>query len=169
MLSIREKGARLCDGLTRRDALHAGGLGLLGLSLPELLRGRAAAGSPDAGAARRGGRAKSCILLFLMGGPPQHSTWDPKPDAPQAIRGLFKPIPTAGPGLHFGELMPRLARLADRLCVLRAVATDDNAHSSSGYFMLTGYPHQPTNFENANPGPPNNCPTLGAYVQRLRG
>jgi hypothetical protein len=169
MLTIRAGGTRLCDGLTRRDVLHAGGLGLLGLSLPQLLRGRAAGGERPPGTSRRGGRARSCILLFLMGGPPQHSTWDPKPDAPEQVRGLFKPIATAVPGLQLSELMPRLARQADKLCVLRAVATDDNAHSSSGYFMLTGYPHQPTNFENANPGPPNNWPTLGAYVQRLRG
>ncbi len=169
MLTIREKGVRLCDGLTRRDVLHVGGLGFLGLSLPELLRGRAAFAAEGApGTPRRGARAKSCILLFLMGGPPQHSTWDPKPDAPAEIRGLFKPIPTAVPGLQISELMPRLARQADKLCLLRAVATDDNAHSSSGYFMMTGYPHQPTNFENANPGPPNNWPTLGAYLQRLR-
>src|SRR5438270_6717937 len=139
MLTIRAGSARLCDSLTRRDVLHVGSLGLLGASLPGLLRGRAAA------AAGRGPRARSCIVLFLMGGPPQHSTWDPKPDAPEQIRGLFKPIPTSVPGMHVGELMPRLARLADRLCILRAVATDDNAHSSSGYSMMTGYPHQPTN------------------------
>ena len=161
MLILREQGTRLCDSLTRRAMLHAGGLGFLGLSLPELLRGRAAAPA-------RGARARSCILLFLMGGPPQHSTWDPKPDAPEQIRGQFKPIATSVPGVQVGELMPRLARLADKLCILRAVSTGDNAHSSSGYYMMTGHPHQPTNFENANPGPPNNWPTLGAYVQRLR-
>src|SRR5262245_7402348 len=165
MLTFRAKGARLCDGLTLRDVLHAGGLGLLGLSLPELLRNRAAAGERASG----GKRAKSCIVLFLMGGPPQQSTWDPKPDAPEQIRGEIKPIATSVPGIQFGELMPRLARQADKLCVLRAVSTDDNAHSSSGYFMMTGYPHQPMNFENANPGAPNNWPTLGAYVQQLRG
>jgi hypothetical protein len=164
MLTIRAEGTRLCDGITRRDMLHAGGLGLLGLSLPELLRTRAAAGE----SARRGARARSCIVLFLMGGPPQHSTWDPKPDAPEQIRGVFKPIATSVPGVQVGELMPRLARHADKLSILRAVSTDDNAHSSSGYYMMTGYPHQPTNTENANPGPPNNWPTLGAYVQRLR-
>jgi hypothetical protein len=163
MLTIRANGARLCDGLSRRDVLQAGGLGFLGLSLPELLRGRAAADT-----VRRGGRAKSCILLFLMGGPPQHSTWDPKPDAPAEIRGQFKPIATSVPGIQVGELMPRLARRADKLAILRAVSTDDNAHSSSGYYMMTGYPHQPMNFENANPGPPNNWPTAGAYVQYLR-
>jgi hypothetical protein len=167
MLTIRGKGARLGDGLTRRDVLHAGGLGLFGLSLPELLRGRArAAKAPGRGT--RGPRAKACIVLFLMGGPPQHSTWDPKPDAPDLIRGEFKPIATSVPGTKVSELLPRLARLADKLCLLRAVCTDDNAHSSSGYYMMTGRPHQPMNAENVNPGPPNNWPTLGAYVQRLR-
>jgi hypothetical protein len=102
-----------------------------------------------------------------MGGPAQHSTWDPKPDNPVEIRGEFKPIDTAVPGMQFGELMPQLARQAGKLCILRAVATNDGAHSSSGYYMMTGQPHQPMNFENANPGPPNNWPTLGAYVQRL--
>jgi hypothetical protein len=168
MLTIRAKGARLCDGLTRRDVLHVGGLGTLGLSLPQLLRGRAEAAAAELPGPRRG-RARSCILLFLMGGPPQHSTWDPKPDAPAEVRGAIRPIATAVPGLQIGELMPRLARLADRLCVLRAVSTRDNAHSSSGYYMMTGQPHQPMNVENANPGAPNNWPTLGAIVQRLRG
>src|SRR5262245_6187817 len=136
MLTIRATGARLCDGLTRRDVLHVGGLGLLGLSLPQLQRGRATAASPGAAApALPRGQARSCILLFLMGGPPQHSTWDPKPDAPPEIRGEFRPIATSVPGLQVGELMPRLARRADKLCVLRAVATNDNAHSSSGYYM----------------------------------
>jgi len=141
--------------------LQAGGLGLFGLSMSELAMGRAAAGP-----AKR--QAKACIVLFLMGGPPQHSTWDPKPMATDQVRGDFKPIATSVPGLHVGELMPRLARLADKLCILRAVSTDDNAHSSSGYYMLTGHPHQPMNVENANPGPPNNWPALGGVVQRLR-
>jgi hypothetical protein len=104
-----------------------------------------------------------------MGGPPQHSTWDPKPDAPQEVRGAFGPIATSVPGIHIGELMPRLAQRMDRLALLRAVSTGDNAHSSSGYYMMTGVPHQPMNFENANPGAPNNWPTLGALVQRVRG
>ena len=169
MLTLRDQGARMCDGLTRREVLHMGSLGFLGLSLPALLRGRVAAATREGSSTQpHGARARSCILLFLMGGPPQHSTWDPKPDAPELVRGLFKPIATSVPGIRISELMPRLARLANQLCLLRAVATDDNAHSSSGYYMLTGYPHQPTNFENANPGPPNNWPTLGAYLHRLR-
>src|SRR5438270_9082345 len=69
--------------------------------------------------------------------------------------------------MQISELMPRLARHADKLCILRAMSTGDNAHSSSGYYMLTGQPHQPMNFENANPGPPNDSPSLGALVGRL--
>ena len=65
-------------------------------------------------------------------------TWDPKPDAPSEVRGGFRPIASAVPGLHVGELMPKTARVIDRICVLRAMSTDDNAHSSSGYWMLTG-------------------------------
>jgi hypothetical protein len=167
MLSVHGSGVRLCDGLTRREILRVGGLGALGLTFPDLLRNRQAAQASPA--APRQGRAKACIILFLMGGPPQHSTWDPKPDAPAEVRGEFKPIATAVPGLQVCELMPHIARRTDRICVLRAVSSNDNAHSSSGYFMMTGVPHQPMNFENANPGAPNDHPHIGAVVRRLRG
>src|SRR5262249_6057698 len=144
-----------------------GGLGAFGLTLPNLLM----ADRHRAGESRQrpegGGRAKSCIVFFLMGGPPQHSTWDPKPNTPAEIRGEFGPIPTCVPGIQISELMPRLARHADKLCILRAMSTGDNAHSSSGYFMMTGIPHQPMNAENSNPGPPNDWPTLGGIVTRL--
>jgi hypothetical protein len=138
-------------------------LGLLGagLSLPQLARGAGVAGEGSFG------RARSCIVLFLMGGPPQHSTWDPKPDAPAEVRGDFGPIATKVPGLSLSDLMPLTAQQADKICVLRAVSTGDNAHSSSGYYMLTGRPHSPQNVENANPGPPNDSPSLGALVGRI--
>src|SRR6266568_552032 len=108
MLSIRGSGTRLCDGLTRREILRVGGLSALGLSLPRLLGGRTAnAAEQDPAVPTRKGTAKSCIVLFLMGGPPQHSTWDPKPDAPAEVRGEFKPISTIVPGISISELMPR--------------------------------------------------------------
>jgi Protein of unknown function (DUF1501) len=161
MITFRGPRSRLCDGLTRRDVLRIGGLGAFGATL----------GLPLASAGGVGplshGRAKSCIVLFLVGGPAQHSTWDPKPDAPAEVRGPFGPIATAVPGLFLGELMTKTAKVADKLCVLRAVSTGDNAHSSSGYYMLTGRPHQPMNFENANPGPPNDAPALGAVLGRV--
>src|SRR5690348_8259188 len=165
MLTLEGSRARLCDGIHRREVLRAGGLGLFGLTLPELLRAREA--SASAANADGGGKAKSCIILFLMGGPPQHSTWDPKPDAPAEVRGEFKPIDTVVPGVSISELLPRLALLTDRLSIIRSVSSNDNAHSSSGYYMLTGQPHAPMNFENANPGPPNDYPSLGAVVRRM--
>jgi hypothetical protein len=163
MIRLVGPESRLCDGRSRRDILRIGGIGLLGagLRLPDL-----AGAATDPGDSSFG-RAKSCIVLFLMGGPPQHSTWDPKPDAPAEVRGEFKPIATNVPGLSICELLPKTARLADKICLLRAVSTGDNSHSSSGYYMLTGRPHQPMNMENANPGPPNDSPVIGALLGRV--
>jgi hypothetical protein len=168
MLSLFGPGVRLCDGWNRREVIRIGGLGLLGagLNLIDLL-GTAATADGSMANISSFGRARSCILLFLMGGPPQHSTWDPKPDAPAEVRGDFGPIATTVPGLSISELLPRTALVADKLCILRAVSTGDNAHSSSGYYMLTGRPHQPMNFENANPGAPNDAPSLGALLRRI--
>jgi hypothetical protein len=168
MLSLHDRSPRLCDGMSRREALRAGGLGAVGLSMADLLASRDVQGSaaaPDASF----GRAKNCIILFMLGGPPQHETWDPKPEAPAEVRGDFGVIATRTPGLHVGELMPRTAALTDRIAVLRAMSTYDNAHTSSGYWMLTGHPHIPMNSENAPVGPPNDRPCLGAIVRRLKG
>jgi hypothetical protein len=163
MLRFLGPGTRLCDGRSRREILRVGGLGLLGagLGLPELASASGASGGPSFG------RAKSCIVLFLMGGPPQHSTWDPKPDAPAEVRGEFGPISTSVPGISVSSLLPMTARVMDKVCLLRAMSTGDNAHSSSGYYMLTGRPHQPQNIENANPGAPNDFPSLGALAGRI--
>ena len=170
MFRLLGPGARLCDGLNRREVLRIGGLGMLGagLNLAELARGAVAPHRPDA-AGHSFGRARSCILLFLMGGPPQHSTWDPKPDAPAEVRGDFRPIATTVPGLSLSELLPRTALVADKFCVIRSVSTGDHAHSSGGYYMLTGRPHTPMNFENANPGAPNDAPSLGALLGKVGG
>jgi hypothetical protein len=167
MLRFLQGGARLCDGRTRREILRIGGLGLLGSGLD--LAGLARAATPSAadGLDASFGRAKSCIVLFLMGGPPQHSTWDPKPDAPAEVRGEFGAIATKVPGLALSGLLPMTAAQADKICVLRAVSTGDNAHSSSGYYMLTGRPHSPQNVENANPGAPNDSPSLGALAGKV--
>lgn len=165
MLTIHDRGYRLCDGLTRREWLHVGGLGAFGLSLASVLSQRASAAPTTS---RPRGRARSCIVLFLFGGPPQHETWDPKPEMPPEIRGDFRPIASSVPGLLVGELMPRTARQAHQVAVLRAMTTADNAHSSSGYWMLTGRPHEPANTENSKPGAPNDWPSLGAVVRHLR-
>jgi len=171
MLSFVGPNGRLCDRLSRREWLRVGGIGAASLGLPQLLQARAQAspGSQLDATLPGFGKAKACIVLFLTGGPPQHETWDPKPDAPAEIRGPYRPIATATPGLQVCELMPRTATLTDKIAVLRAVATDDNAHSASGYYMLTGQPHAPKGVENAKPGPPNDWPCLAAVVRHLRG
>jgi hypothetical protein len=168
MFRIHDEGARLCDGRSRREWLRIGGLGAFGLSLPALL-GSQQAKAHSADSPKSAGKAKACIVLFLTGGPPQHETWDPKPDAPAEIRGDLKPIASSIPGLQVGELMPKVARVAHRCAVLRGVSTNDNAHSSSGYWMLTGVPHEPLQVENAKPGPPNDWPCFAAIVKKLRG
>jgi hypothetical protein len=165
---MNEPSNRRASGWSRREWLRAGGLSAFGLSLagiPDSVAGF----EPVLASGPSFGKAKACIVLFLLGGPPQHETWDPKPDAPSEVRGEFKPIASAVPGLAVGELMPKTAALADRVAVLRAMSTADNAHSSSGYWMLTGYPHAPKNQENAKPGAPNDWPCLAAVVRRLAG
>jgi hypothetical protein len=164
MFRILDQDVRLCDGFSRRELLRVGGLGALGLSLPSLLQ---ANDFRRTDAARSFGRAKSCIILFLLGGPPQQETWDMKPDAPPEIRGPFKPVPSVTPGLSVCELMPHVAQVTDKIAVLRAMSSNDNAHSSSGYWMLTGTPHQPMNTENAKPGAPNDWPSVGSVVKKL--
>lgn len=170
MFSFLGCNTKLCDGLSRREWLRVGGLSAFGLSLAKLQVARAAApDQPSSDHSASFGKAKRCIVLFMLGGPPQHETWDPKPDAPSVIRGDLGTIPTATPGYRVGELMPRTARLSERIAVLRAMATDDNAHSSSGYWMLTGRPHSPKGRENALPGAPNNWPSMAAVVRHLKG
>ncbi len=170
MLSLNHRGPTLCDGVSRREWLRIGGLGAFGLGLPQLMQNRCQAAMADGSPlATSFGKAKACIVLFMLGGPPQHETWDPKPDAPSEVRGDFGTIASATTGLQVGELMPLTAKLTNRIAVLRAMATDDNAHSSSGYWMLTGYPHAPKNQENALPGAPNDWPSMAAVVRHLRG
>lgn len=166
MIRIDGQPLSLCDGITRRELLRAGSLGLVGAALPNLLahRARAETGS------RRGhgfGRAKSCIVMCFLGGPPQHETWDPKPNAPAEVRGELQPIQSNVPGILVGDLMPRTAQHLDKIAVLRAMATNDSSHSSSGYYMTTGYPHVPVGAENARPGKPNDWPSVGALVKRV--
>lgn len=151
-----------CAGPSPRDVLHLGSLGLLCGALPN------AGVSASAQAATRPASVKSCIVLYLCGGPCQHDTWDPKPEAPAEVRGEFRPIATSVGGLEVGELMPRTAQLAHHLCVLRAVSTDDSSHASSIYYVLTGQPHSPRNTEGVRAGPPNDHPHFGAVLQALR-
>jgi hypothetical protein len=124
--------------MSRREYLRAGSLSLLGLGLPQFLQARARLSSgPGDGAGK--GRAKACILLFMWGGPAQMDTWDPKPGAPAEYRGEFKPIPTNVRGIQVCEHLPRLARIADRLALVRSMTHGDVDHTTATHALLTGH------------------------------
>jgi len=138
-----DKTVHFCDGLTRRDFLHAGSLTLLGLSMPDLAGLKAyGAVSPE--------KDVNCIFLFLVGAPSQIDTWDMKPNAPAEIRGPYKPIPTNADGIQISELFPRMARHADKFSLVRSVYhTAAAVHDTGHQMMQTGrlfqggieYPH----------------------------
>ncbi|MGD9647654.1 MAG: DUF1501 domain-containing protein [Pirellulales bacterium] len=164
--------------LSRRDALRAGSLGLLGLSLPELLAGRtqraravdaAPTGSgepslaPSASGGNAGafGRAKSCILLFMWGGPAQQDTWDLKPQAPAEIRGEFQPIATRVPGIQICEHFPQLAQRTDKLAIVRSMTHTNVDHTTATHFLLTGQAPPPSgNLQ-------DDWPHIGSVLARL--
>src|SRR5438874_8064439 len=133
MLRILGSPKRLCDGLTRRDMLWAGGLGLFGLGLSDYLHliDLQAADAAHRPAARGFGKAKSCILLFLYGSPSQLETFDPKPDAPVGIRGDLGTIPSSIPGVRVGELLPNAARIMDRVTVVRSMTHPYPIHGAA--------------------------------------
>lgn len=177
MYGLDDRPNRLCDGLSRREWLRVGGLSALGLGLDGLLQATTgahratAAGTRADSALTRGlegatfGRARNVIFLWLQGGPPQHETFDPKPDAPAEIRGVFRPIATNVPGIQFCELLPRTARMADKLAVVRSIATNDPNHDVSGYWVLTGYPYGPGSARQIKPG---DWPYLGSIVKMMK-
>jgi hypothetical protein len=150
---------------TRRELLCAGGLSLFGLGLADLL---AADARGDTGRAPRGfARAKSCIVLFMWGGPSQLDTWDPKPDAPAEVRGEFRPIATNVSGIRISEHFPRLAQHADRYAIIRSMTHDDPAHLSSVHHVLTGR-HAPKVKSDADPPSRKDSPHIGSMLAQLR-
>lgn len=153
-----EKRKPLCDGVSRRDFLQVGTLGLTGLTLADMLRLRAC-GAQSASASN-----KSVIMIYLCGAPPHMDMYDMKPQAPVEYRGEFNPIQTNVPGIEICELMPLQAKIADKLAIirnLRALAT--NTHMPEE--LLSGFPHGPTG------GPaaliPGTRPTFGSVVSKL--
>ncbi len=134
MLNLTLGGyGRLCSGWSRREILRVGSAGYLGLTLADLYRMR------EAGAAEKGSD-KNCILLMLIGAPPQHETWDPKPDAPENIRGPFQPIETNVPGIRIGEILPQTAKHADKYAILRSLGHSQAADHETGHqVMHTGH------------------------------
>ncbi|MEC8391028.1 MAG: DUF1501 domain-containing protein, partial [Planctomycetota bacterium] len=148
------------SGLSRRQLLTAGGAGLLGLSLPQILA--AESQSPKVGQ----GRAKSVIFLFLFGGPSQYETFDLKPDAPAEIRGPFLPIGCRTPGLLIGEHLPKLANVSDKFCVVRSMTHDFNDHSGGGHYIQTGRKwHVPVG--GGFLATPEDWPSIGSVVEYL--
>lgn len=139
MLSILGNRKRACDGLTRREWLQAGGLGLFGLSLADLLEREALAAGKSSFATF--GKAKSCICLFLYGAWSQLDTLDMKPDASEEIRGGFKPIATSLPGLAICEHLPRLAQWMDRVSLVRSLTHPYPTHCVA--YALSGIPENP--------------------------
>jgi uncharacterized protein (DUF1501 family) len=123
-----ERPATFCDGGTRRDFLHAGALAALGLTLPDWMAAKAAGAVKD--------RDVNCIMLMLVGGPPQHDTWDPKPNAPAEVRGPFKPIATSAPGMQISEIFPKMAKRADQFSLVRSLYHTATAVHDTGYQMM---------------------------------
>ncbi len=152
-----------CGGVvSRRQMLQIGGLGLMGLSLPRLLAAESAAN-----AAGITPRADACVLIFLNGGPSHLDMWDMKPDAPDGIRGEFKPIATSVPGIQFGEHMPLLAKLAHRATIVRSMHhTVNNAHAAAVYTSLTG--HDRGDNVRSVGGGPDEYPAMGSVFGALR-
>jgi hypothetical protein len=126
---------------------------VLGLTLPELLQARGSSSRQN----KRHGPDVSCIFVVQYGGASHIDTWDPKPGAPEETRGPYRPIATAVPGLRFGELLPRLARLADRCCLIRSMSHGNGDHDGGMHVCLTGHAR-----------PRETTPSLGSVASKLR-
>lgn len=136
--------------LDRRSFLRAGMLGAFGLTLPQLLR------------AQQGtSREASVIILWMRGGPSQHETWDPKPDAPSEYRGPFGSIPTAVPGIRICDLLPKSAAIMKKWSIVRSLHHEDAGHSGADQICFTGYPSGPNTEVNV-------MPSVGSIVARQR-
>jgi hypothetical protein len=161
---MNEPNRKLDASLSRREVLRIGGLCGLGLSAADLLRGRARA------AAQGGsfGRAKQVIMLYLHGGHPQQETFDPKPEGPSAVRGEFGAIDTRLPGVQFSEVLPRTAKIADRLAVVRSMSHKDANHVQASLPANTGHKHPPNVPQGDFPPSDGDFPPFGAVLDSLR-
>ncbi len=145
--------ARRCDGVTRRDLLRVGGLTALGLGLGDYFRLQHALAAEQSVARK----AKSCILIWLDGGPSHIETFDPKPDAPEEVRGPLKTIATNVPGVRVNECLERTAGMLDKLAIVRSMTSPLGEHNFGTHYLMTGY----------KPSPALAYPTLGATVAHL--
>lgn len=166
----RSSGFGYCDGIRRRDFVRIGGLTALGLGLGATFAPNRNAGAEETqGKARAGrqtrstddptARAKNCILIWLDGGPSHLETFDLKPDAPQEVRGPFRPIKTSVTGAHICELMPRTASLLHHVAIVRSVTSNLGEHNFGAHYLLTGY----------KPTPMLEYPTFGSVAAKVRG
>ena len=158
--------------MTRRELLRVGGAGMMGLSLANILNLEALA-QPRVGTGGPGfGKAKSVILVFLQGGPSHIDIWDPKPEAPDNIRGDFSPIKTSVNGVYLSETMPKLAKVLDKATLIRSVSYTPVGlfnHTAAIYQMLTGYtPDKVSPSGQLEPPAPNDFPTAGSQVTKLK-
>lgn len=154
---------RRCDGVTRRDTLQLGLGGFLGAGFVDSLKARAE--SQHAGAVPAG-KAKSCILIWMDGGPTHFETFDPKPDAPLEFRGEFSSIETSVPGVGYSEHMVKLAASLNDYAMIRSIRHDQGNHGAGNHYMMTGAP----------PRIPVGCgafvsfhPSMGSVVARELG
>jgi hypothetical protein len=160
MLKIAGSPRRVCSGLTRRDLIRVAGAGLLGTSLGKLLA------AEEAGAVVRP-RAKNVLFLYLFGGPSQLETFDPKPDAPDGIRGPFRAIRTRTDGLLMCEHLPKLAARSDKFAVVRTLSHDQNDHNAC-HLIQTGHPLPPAERGAANvTAADKDWPAIGSVVEYL--
>jgi hypothetical protein len=160
MLSLLGSRHRTSGGMTRRRMLQVGGAGILGVNFDQLLAAEAVADNRPA-------RAKSVIFVFLYGGPSQLETFDMKPDAPDTIRGPFKPIASRTPGLRICEHLPRLAAISDKYCTIRTVNHSQNDHNGT-HFIQTGMPLPPANRGSANVAATDkDWPAYGSVISYL--
>ncbi len=143
-----------CRGPSRREVLRAGALGFLGLGLGDWFRLRALAGG-DGG---KTPRAKSCILVWQAGGPSHIDTFDPKPGASADIKGEFKPIDTAVPGLQISEVFPNLAKVMNKVTLIRSMTSPESDHDRAAHHLMTGY----------RPSPALIYPGYGSVVAKTR-
>ena len=160
MLRLLGNPRQMCNGVTRRDWMQVGGLGMLGLSLADVLRweqNQVLADEMLPGF----GKAKRCILLLPYGSPPQHETFDPKPDAPVEIRGTHNSIPTNIPGVRIDEHLPRISEIMDRITVVRSMTHPYPTHCVA--YATSGIPTYTPALE-TRPRDPKLWPYLGSVV-----
>ena len=169
------KGRDLCDphlGFTRRDFLRVGGAGMMGMTLNNILAAQdASLDSPYSG--KDGwGKAKSVVLVYLQGGPSHLDLWDPKENVPDKIRSAFKTIPTKIPGIHFTEVLPKLAKVNDKFTTIRSMSYTPNGlfnHTAAIYQIMTGYTTDKVSPSGQlEPPSPKDFPNFGSNIVRLK-